>query len=84
MLIYLLFTFITIVLASGVDSLEAAFSKQVLSLSDSDYSFLVTIAGAGTIVGALINSVFVKKISTSLLIGLGTVFVSVGYSIYAF
>lgn len=84
MLVYFLFTFITIVLASGVDSLEAAFSKQVLSLSDSDYSFLVTIAGAGTIVGALINSVFVKKISTSLLIGLGTVFVSVGYSIYAF
>ncbi|URN96570.1 MAG: MFS transporter [Candidatus Pristimantibacillus lignocellulolyticus] len=84
MLIYFLFTFITIVLASGVDSLEAAFSKQVLSLTDSDYSFLVTIAGAGAIVGALINSVIVKNISISLLIGLGTVFISVGYSIYAF
>lgn len=84
MLIYFLFIFVTVVLAGGVDSLEAAFSKQVLGLSDSDYSFLVTVAGVGTIVGALINSVIVKNISTSLLIGLGTVFVSVGYIIYAF
>lgn len=84
MLVYFLFTFITVVLASGVDSLEAAFSKQVLHLLDSEYSFLVTIAGAGAIVGAFINSVIVKNISTSLLIGLGTFFVTVGYSIYAF
>jgi len=83
-LIYFLFTFITVVLAGGVDSLEAAFSKQVLELTDSDYSFLVTIAGAGTIIGALINSMLIRSISTSLLIGLGTVFVSIGYIIYAF
>jgi MFS family permease len=83
MMIYLLFSCVMIVMASAVDSLEAAFAKEVLSLSDSDYGFLVTIAGAGIAVGALVNSLLASKIHTSVLIGLGSVFVSLGYIIYA-
>jgi predicted MFS family arabinose efflux permease len=83
MMIYLLFSCVMIVMASAVDSLEAAFAKEVLSLSDSDYGFLVTIAGAGIAVGALVNSLLASKIHTSVLIGLGSVFVSSGYIIYA-
>ncbi|SDP46478.1 Major Facilitator Superfamily protein [Litchfieldia salsa] len=84
MMIYFLFSGVMVIMASAVDSLEAAFAKEVLSLSDSEYGFLVTIAGAGIAIGALINSFFVKKIHTSVLIGVGTVLVSTGYIIFAF
>ncbi|MFD1738857.1 MFS transporter [Bacillus salitolerans] len=84
MMIYLLFSGVMVIMASAVDSLEAAFAKDVLSLADSEYGFLVTIAGAGIAFGALINSLFVNKIHTSVLIGLGTLLVSTGYIIYAF
>lgn len=70
-------------MASAVDSLEAAFAREVLSLSDSEYGFLVMIAGAGIVIGALLNTFFVKNIHTSILIGFGTVLVSTGYIIYA-
>ncbi|MBU9721933.1 MULTISPECIES: MFS transporter [Bacillaceae] len=83
MLIYFLFSSV-FVMTAAVDSLEATFAKEILSLSDSDYGFLVSIAGAGVIVGAVINTLFVKKISISLMIGLGSTFLSIGYIIYAF
>ncbi|QDP41147.1 MFS transporter [Radiobacillus deserti] len=84
MLVYLLFGCVMTVMASAIDSLEAAFSKEVLSLTDSEYGMLVSIAGAGVIIGAIVNAFFVEKIKTNLLIGLGTVLVSTGYLIYAF
>ncbi|MFC0270378.1 MFS transporter [Metabacillus herbersteinensis] len=83
MTIYFLFSAF-IVMQTALDSLEAAFSKEILSLSDSDYGFLVSVAGAGILVGAMINTLFAKKLSISHLIGLGSVIVSVGYIIYAF
>ncbi|MCG3418325.1 MFS transporter [Oceanobacillus jordanicus] len=82
--IYFLFSSVMLVLASAVDSLEAAFAKQVLFLSDSEYGFLVTIAGTGIIIGASINTLIVQKLKTSLLIGGGAVFVTIGYIVYAF
>ncbi|MBU9711346.1 MFS transporter [Evansella tamaricis] len=83
MLIYFLFSSV-MVMTAAVDSLEAAFAKEVLYLSDSEYGFLVSVAGVGIVIGAFINTLFVKKISLPLLIGLGSIFVSVGYLIYAF
>lgn len=84
MMIYMLFSCVMVIMASAVDSLEAAFAKEVLFLSESQYGFLVTIAGAGIVAGAIINSIFVKNLKTSLTIGLGSVLVSAGYVIYAF
>ncbi|WP_175615260.1 MFS transporter [Piscibacillus halophilus] len=83
-IIYFLFSSVMVVMASAVDSLEAAFAKEVLLLTDSEYGFLVAIAGAGIAIGASINSIFAKVFKTSLLMGLGTILVSVGYMIYAF
>ncbi|MCA1011608.1 MFS transporter [Halobacillus halophilus] len=83
MFIYFLFS-LMMVMAAALDSLEAAFSKEVLQLSDTEYGFLVSIAGVGIAVGAVVNTVFAKKMTTSILIGLGALFVSVGYIIYAF
>ncbi|HJF30937.1 MAG TPA: MFS transporter [Sporosarcina psychrophila] len=83
MFIYFLFGCV-MVMATAIDSLEVAFAKEVLSLSDSEYSFLVSIAGAGIVIGAIINAMIATKSSTSLLIGLGSLFVSAGYITYAF
>ncbi len=83
MTIYFLFSAF-IVMQTAIDSLEVAFSKEVLSLSDGEYGFLVSIAGAGILVGAFLNTVFAKSFTISWMIGLGSIMVSVGYIIYAF
>ncbi|TLS37015.1 MFS transporter [Pseudalkalibacillus caeni] len=82
MLIYLLFSSV-MVMTAALDSLEAAYSKEVLSLTDTEYGFLVSIAGAGIVVGAALNALVVKKLSTACLIGAGSLIVSVGYIVYA-
>ncbi|WP_078379845.1 MFS transporter [Sutcliffiella halmapala] len=83
MTIYFLFIAF-IVMQTAIDSLEVAFSKDVIHLSDSEYGFLVSIAGAGIIIGAFINVILTKKLVVSWMIGLGSVIVSVGYLIFAF
>ncbi len=83
MAVYLLFG-LMMVMAAALDSLEAAFSKEVLSLSDATYGFLVSIAGAGIACGAVVNTLTVRKLSTQVMIGAGSLMVSGGYIIYAF
>lgn len=83
MLIYFLFSCM-VVMETAIDSQEAAFAKAILLLSDSDYGFLVSIAGAGIIAGAIVNAVFISKVQISYMISLGSLFVSIGYMIYAF
>ncbi|WP_064094188.1 MFS transporter [Rossellomorea aquimaris] len=82
MLICFLFS-LMLVMTAAVDSLEAAFSKEVLSLSNSTYGYLVSIAGGGFVVGSIVNTVFVKRLQPSLLIGIGSVMVSAGYVVYS-
>ena len=79
--IYLLFSGTTIFM-TAIDSLEAAFAKGVLSISDTNYGFLLSVFGAGIIIGSIINSVFSKQLAVNLLIGIGTIFTSIGYIVY--
>lgn len=72
------------VLATATDSLELSFAKGVLLLTDSEYGFLVSIAGAGFILGAITNTILSKKLAPSFLIGIGSLFIAIGYLIYAF
>ncbi|PGM95973.1 MFS transporter [Bacillus cereus] len=72
------------VLATAIDSLELSFAKEVLLLTDSEYGFLVSIAGAGFILGAITNTILSKKLAPSFLIGIGSLFIAIGYLIYAF
>lgn len=44
-----------IVIITSIDSLEAAFSIQILQLSEASYGVLVTVAGIGFIMGSLVN-----------------------------
>ncbi|MCM3397449.1 MFS transporter [Oceanobacillus profundus] len=82
-LIYVFFSGIT-VLMTALDSLEAAFATEILSLSESSYGFLVTVAGMGIIVGSFINTLFTKQLKLNILIGLGSLFTPAGYLIFAF
>jgi len=82
MTVYFLFSCM-MVMAASVDSLEAAFAKSVLGLSNTRYGFLVSIAGAGIAFGALITSLFARKFSIAFLIQIGSLFFSLGYILYA-
>ncbi|MGE7094232.1 MFS transporter [Lysinibacillus sp. NPDC048646] len=83
MTIYFLFSAM-IVMMTATDSLEAAFATQVLSLSEGQYGILVSIAGAGVLIGSLTNTLIVEKIPTSWLIGLGSLITACGYIMFAF
>ncbi|UYP10362.1 MFS transporter [Priestia megaterium] len=80
--IYVLSSFL-MVMATAIDSLEVAFATNVIHLSESEYGFLVSVAGAGIMIGAVVNTLFAKKLSTNFLIGAGSVGVSLGYLLYA-
>lgn len=82
-LVYVLFSIITVFM-TGLDSLEAAFATRVLSLSESAYGFLVSVAGTGIIMGSLTNALFASRFKTNILIGFGAIFTPVGYLIFAF
>ncbi|MBB5180944.1 MFS family permease [Planomicrobium koreense] len=83
MLVFMLFSCM-VVMATAIDSQEASFAKAVLFLTDSEYGFLVSIAGGGIIAGSVINALFAKKFKTHSLIGFGSLMVAAGYLIYAF
>ncbi|ANU11064.1 MFS transporter [Planococcus antarcticus DSM 14505] len=76
--IYLLFVGMTIFM-TALDSLEAAFAKEVILMSDTNYGFLLSVFGTGIILGSVINTVFSKQLAVNLLIGGGSIFTAVGY-----
>ncbi|WP_425441050.1 MFS transporter [Sporolactobacillus nakayamae] len=82
MTVYFLFSCM-MVMAASVDSLEAAFAKTILALSNTRYGFLVSIAGAGIACGAFVTSLFARKFSISFLIQIGSLLFSLGYILYA-
>ncbi|MED4390423.1 MFS transporter [Priestia aryabhattai] len=82
MTIYVLFSFL-MVMATAIDSLEVSFATKVIHLSESEYGFLLSVAGAGIMIGAVVNTLLAQKLSTNFLIGAGSVGVSLGYLLYA-
>lgn len=80
--IHVLFSFL-MVMATAIDSLEVSFATNVIHLSESEYGFLLSVAGAGIMIGAVVNTLFAKKLATNFLIGAGSVGVSLGYLLYA-
>jgi hypothetical protein len=64
----LLFGGLMVVMASAVDSLEAAFATMELGLSESDCGLLVSVAGAGIVAGAMLNAFIVGRVAYPVLI----------------
>ncbi|WP_369900281.1 MFS transporter [Bacillus manliponensis] len=82
-LIYALFQ-MTMLIATALDSQEVVFSKQVLQLSETQYSMLVTLTGAGYVLGSFLASLLAKKLPLQYGISVGMVVTGIGYVIYAF
>jgi len=70
-------------LTAALDSMEVAFAKEVLYLSDSAYGSLVSLAGIGFLLGAVCTNLVVKFTSAKQLMAMGTLFVALGYIIYS-
>ena len=79
--VYLLFQS-AMLIGFALDSQEVTFIKQVLQLSDSDYGLIVSLTGAGVLLGAATSTICTKKISLNLYIGAGMLLTSVGYVLF--
>ncbi|KIL52878.1 MFS transporter [Jeotgalibacillus campisalis] len=84
MIIYLLISWVMVVMATAVDSLEVVFSKEVLELTNSEYGFLVSVAGAGIVVGSVIQLLLLKWIPLIALIRWAPLLISAGYVLFSF
>ncbi|QTM98802.1 MFS transporter [Sediminibacillus dalangtanensis] len=82
MSIYLFAQLFTVV-ALGMDAQEVVFTQQVLGLTEAEFGLLISITGAGSIVGAATISILAKKLSIRLLVASGYLLVAAGYLIYA-
>ncbi|MBM7578715.1 MFS transporter [Jeotgalibacillus terrae] len=73
----LLFTF-------AMDAQEVVFAREVVGLSELEYSLLISITGIGSIAGALVLSVLSERLSIRMMTTTGLLLMAVGYVIYAF
>ncbi|TDL30885.1 MFS transporter [Jeotgalibacillus sp. S-D1] len=68
----------------AMDAQEVVFTRQVIGLSEVEYSLLLSITGAGALLGALTVAFFAKYLTVKQLFGGGFLLVSAGYVLYAF
>ncbi len=76
-IIVMLFTF-------AMDAQEVVFTQQIIGLSEMEYSLLISITGIGSVIGAMLLSIFSKLFSLRYMIVIGIVMMTIGYVIYAF
>lgn len=81
--IYLGFTMI-MVFSFAMDTQEVVFTQRVIGLSEIDYSLLVSITGIGSLISAILLTIFSNKFSLRYMIALGLIMMTIGYMIYAF
>ncbi|WP_242694627.1 MFS transporter [Pseudogracilibacillus auburnensis] len=79
------FSYIVIMIFSfAMDAQEVVFTQQVIGLSEFEYSLLISITGIGSVVGAILLSVFSNKIRLRIMIATGIIMTTFGYVVYAF
>ncbi|MBM7837018.1 MFS family permease [Alkalihalobacillus xiaoxiensis] len=76
-IVVMIFTF-------AMDVQEVVFTQQIVGLTELEYTLLVSITGIGSVVGALLLSLFANKLSIRAMVVTGLISMSVGYVIYAF
>src|SRR5699024_3410146 len=75
---------IIMIFSFAMDAQEVVFIQRVIGLTETDYSFLISITGVGSITGAILLTIFSKWLSLRYLLSNGLFMVTVGYMIYAF
>lgn len=78
------FVYIPLIFAAALDAQEVVFTRQVLHLSQSEYSSLITITGAGYILGSLSLVLVNRAVSNWNLLRIGVPVAASGYLAYAF
>ncbi|MED4018299.1 MFS transporter [Sutcliffiella cohnii] len=82
---FIYFGFIIIMIFSfAMDAQEVVFTQQVIGLSEMEYSLLISITGIGSVIGALLLSIFSNFFSLRYMIVIGLIMMTIGYVIYAF
>ncbi|MGY0691865.1 MFS transporter [Virgibacillus sp. FSP13] len=81
--IYLGFIMVMI-FSFAMDAQEVVFTQQVIGLSEMEYSLLISITGIGSVVGAILLSLFSNIFSLRYMIVIGLTMMTIGYVIYAF
>ncbi|MGE7836546.1 MFS transporter [Viridibacillus arvi] len=79
--VYLLFQ-VALMIAFSLDSQEVTFIKQNLGLSNQMYGVIVSITGIGSIIGASISAMLVKKISLQIYFAVGMLMTTIGYLLF--
>ncbi|WP_279401889.1 MFS transporter [Piscibacillus salipiscarius] len=80
--IYLGFIFV-MVATFAMDAQEIVFTQQVIGLSETEYSLLISITGIGSVAGGVILSFLSNNFSLRFMISIGILLSSIGYVIYA-
>ncbi|MGJ9459788.1 MFS transporter [Oceanobacillus sp. CF4.6] len=81
--IYLGFIMIMI-FSFAMDAQEVVFTQQVIGLSEMEYSLLISTTGIGSVIGAMLLTLFSNFFSLRYMIVIGLVMMTIGYVIYAF
>ncbi|MBO0995711.1 MFS transporter [Bacillus sp. SD088] len=82
---FIYFGFIMVMIFSfAMDAQEVVFTQQVIGLSEVEYSLLISITGIGSVIGAMLLSLFSNSLSIRSMIVIGLMMTTVGYVIYAF
>src|SRR5690625_4709793 len=81
--IYLGFIMITI-FSFAMVAQEVVFTQQVIGLCEMEYCLLISITGIGSVVGAILLSLFLNHLSLRYMIVIGLTMMTIGYVIYAF
>ncbi|MFC6463640.1 MFS transporter [Marinilactibacillus sp. GCM10026970] len=82
-LIFYLLVSLLFVFAAGLNSVEAAFALEVVNLTEAEYGLIVSISGAGFVVGSIINTTVVGNTTIYRLINFGGVLYVLGYFLYS-
>lgn len=80
--VYLGYLFLVII-AYIMDAQEVAFIQTVVGLSETDYSFLLSITGIGSVGGALVLTMMANRLSIRSMIACGMFMMAIGYVIYS-
>ncbi|OZM56318.1 MFS transporter [Lottiidibacillus patelloidae] len=85
---YLTFTYLGFIIVMlftfAMDAQEVVFTQQVIGLSEMEYSLLISITGIGSVIGAMLLSIFSNFFSLRYMIVTGIVMMTIGYVTYAF